>query len=53
VYIIDTTSPEIICRVRVKPRRKPMFHRKEIELGVGRSRRDFFKIFVIGFVFII
>jgi len=52
VYIIDTTRPEIICRVRVNPSRNPKFHRNEIEVGVGRSIRDFFIRFVIGLLFI-
>jgi hypothetical protein len=52
VYIIDTTSPEMICRVRVNPRRNPKFHRNEIEVGVGKSSRDFFIRFVIGLFFI-
>jgi hypothetical protein len=29
-----------------------MFHINEIEVGVGRSRRDFFVIEIIGFFFI-
>src|SRR5882672_9600924 len=52
VYIIETTIPEMICRVRVNPRRNPKFHKNEIDVGVGRSRRDFFIKFVIGFLFI-
>jgi hypothetical protein len=48
VYIIDTTSPEMICRVRVNPSKNPKFHKNEIEVGVGRSRRDFFIRFVTG-----
>jgi len=52
VYIIETTIPETIWRVRVNPRRNPKFHRKEIEVGVGRSIRDFFIRFVTGFIFI-
>lgn len=52
VYIIDTTNPEMICRVKVKPSRKPKFHRNEIDVGVGRSKRDFFIRFVTGLLFI-
>jgi len=52
VYIIDTTNPEMICRVRVNPSRKPKFHRNEIDVGVGRSKRDFFIRFVTGLLFI-
>lgn len=52
VYIIETTSPEMIWSVRVNPSRNPKFHRNEIEVGVGRSMRDFFIKFVIGLFFI-
>jgi len=52
VYIIETTSPEMIWRVRVNPRRNPKFHRNEIEVGVGKSISDFFIRFVTGFIFI-
>jgi len=53
VYIIDTTRPDTICRVRVSPKRNPKFHKKEIEVGVGKSSRDFFIMFVMGLIFII
>jgi hypothetical protein len=52
VYIIDTTNPEMIWRVRVNPSKNPKFHKNEIEVGVGRSIKDFFIRFVIGFLFI-
>ena len=52
VYIMETTRPEMICRVSVNPSRNPKFHRNEIEVGVGRSRRDFFIRFVTGLLFI-
>lgn len=52
LYIMETINPEMICRVRVIPRRNPMFHMKEIEVGVGRSRREAFTILKIGSVFI-
>jgi len=52
VYIIETTSPEMIWSVRVNPSRNPKFHRNEIEVGVGRSMRDFFIKFVTGLFFI-
>ena len=52
VYIIDTTSPEMIWRVRVNPSRNPKFHKNEIEVGVGKSKRDFFIKFVTGLLFI-
>jgi hypothetical protein len=52
VYIIDITNPEMIWRVRVSPSKNPKFHKNEIEVGVGRSIRDFFIRFVIGFLFI-
>lgn len=34
------------------PKRKPKFHIKEIDDGVGKSRRAFFVINRIGFFFI-
>jgi len=52
VYIIDTISPEMICMVRIIPSMNPMFHMYEIEVGVGRSSKDFFIIFISGFFFI-
>jgi len=42
VNIIDRTSPEMICSISVKPNMKPIFHIMEIEIGAGRSKRDFF-----------
>jgi len=51
VYIIDRISPVMICRDRVMPSRKPMFHINEIEDGEGRSNRDFFNIKMIGLFF--
>jgi hypothetical protein len=38
----------MICRVRVIPRRNPMFHMNEIEEGQGRSIRELFTIFMVG-----
>lgn len=52
VYIIDRNSPVMICIVSVIPNRKPKFHMNEIDVGVGKSIRDFFIIFIIGLVFI-
>ena len=52
VYIIETIKPVAICRVRVIPSRNPMFHMNEIDLGVGRSIREFFIIFNSGLFFI-
>jgi len=52
VYIIDTISPDTICIVKIIPSMNPMFHMYEIEVGVGRSRRDVFIIFITGFFFI-
>jgi len=52
VYIIDTTNPENTWSVRVNPRRNPKFHKNEIEVGVGKSIRDFFIRFAIGFILI-
>lgn len=42
----------MICRDRIIPRRNPMFHRREIDLGVGKSISDEFIIFISGCVFI-
>ena len=42
----------MICNVSVNPSRNPMFHKNEIEVGVGRSSKDFFIMFDIGFSFI-
>lgn len=53
LYIIETTSPVIICRTKVIPKRKPMFHIKEIEVGVGKSNKELFTIFRIGLFFIL
>lgn len=52
LYIMDTTSPVTICSIRVIPSKKPMFHRNEIDVGVGRSRRDDLIILRIGSFFI-
>lgn len=51
-YIMDKMSPVTNWRVRVMPKRNPMFHMNEIEAGVGRSRRDLFIIFRRGLVFV-
>lgn len=51
VYIIDKIRPEMICNLRVIPRRNPMFHMNEIDEGVGRSNSDFFTILKIGLFF--
>ena len=40
VYIIERIRPEIVCAVRVIPRRNPMFHINEIDVGVGRSLKE-------------
>lgn len=53
LYIIDTKSPVMICKTNVNPNRNPMFHKNEIEFGVGRSSSDFFIRFVIGISFVI
>jgi len=42
LYTIDRMSPVMICRDSVIPNRNPIFHRKEMEEGVGRSMSDFF-----------
>lgn len=44
LYIIETIRPVMICKIKVIPRRNPIFHRKEIEVGVGRSSKDDFII---------
>jgi len=46
VYIIDTINPDTICKVKIIPNMKPMFHMYVIEVGVGRSISDFFNIFI-------
>jgi hypothetical protein len=53
VYIMDRISPEMICSIRVIPRRNPMFHINEIEDGEGRSIRELFIILSIGLFFIL
>lgn len=50
LYIIDRVIPVTNWRVKVIPRRNPMFHMNEMDDGEGRSRRDLFKIFRIGFL---
>lgn len=40
----------MICRVRVIPSRNPMFHRNEIDEGVGRSKSEDLIIITIGLV---
>ena len=52
LYIIDRIIPETNWRESVIPRRNPKFHMKEIEAGVGRSAREAFTVFRIGFFFV-
>lgn len=52
VYIIDSIIPVMICIINVIPSMNPMFHRKEIDVGQGRSISDFFIMFVMGFFLI-
>jgi len=52
VYIIDKISPVITWVIRIIPNMNPMFHSREIDVGVGRSIRDFFTKDVMGFFFI-
>lgn len=52
VNIIERMSPEMIWSAKVKPSINPKFHNNEIEEGAGRSSRDFFSKFVIGFILI-
>lgn len=42
----------MICKDKVIPRRNPIFHSMEIDLGDGRSDRDAFKVFIKKCVFI-
>ena len=58
LYIIDKINPVKICRVNVIPRRNPIFHNDEMEVGEGSSINDVFIIFVRGafdfkFIFIL
>jgi hypothetical protein len=52
VYIMDKIRPVIICVTRIIPNMNPMFHNNEIDVGVGRSMRDFFISIVTGFFLI-
>lgn len=52
VYIIDRISPVTTCVIRIIPSMNPMFHRSEMDVGVGRSIRDFFTNDVMGFLLI-
>jgi len=49
---MDKISPVITCVTKIIPNMKPIFHNSEIDVGVGRSIRDFFISSVIGFFFI-
>ena len=49
---MEIRRPVKICNTSVIPSRNPRFHRKEIDLGDGRSIRDLFIIFINGCVFI-
>jgi len=48
---MDKISPVITCVTKIIPNMKPIFHNSEIDVGVGRSIRDFFISSVIGFFF--
>lgn len=52
LYIIDKIRPVAICVVRVIPSKNPKFHMKEIDAGLGRSIKDLFSIFTMGFFFL-
>ena len=52
LYIIDKMIPETSCSVRVIPSRNPIFHKNEIDEGVGRSISEDFIIFRIGLFFV-
>lgn len=45
---MDKTNPVTICSTRVIPKRNPMFHRNEIEKGVGRFTSEFLVISIRG-----
>ena len=49
---IDKISPDTICNTRVNPSMNPIFHINEMEAGAGRSNRDFFTKFKIGFILV-
>lgn len=51
LYIIEMIRPVTICRIKVIPSRNPIFQRNEIEVGVGRSRREDFTILRMGSLF--
>jgi hypothetical protein len=51
-YLMESTSPVMIWRVRVIPRRNPIFHSREIDEGVGRSIKEVLIIFNIWLCFI-
>jgi len=52
VYLMDNTSPVIICIVNVIPSKNPMFQRFLIIKGVGKFINEFIIIFVIGSFFV-
>lgn len=49
MYVIEIRIPVMSWRVRAIPDRNPMFHSREIELGVGRSFSELESIFNMGF----
>lgn len=49
---MDKIRPVITCVIKIIPIMNPMFHRSEIDVGVGRSISDFFINDVIGFFLI-
>ena len=49
---MDKNKPVMICSTRVIPRRNPIFHMNEIDVGDGRSRRELLTIFKIGLFFV-
>lgn len=53
LYIMDRTIPEISCRDNVIPKRNPIFHINEMDEGVGRSSREIFMVFRMGFFLVL
>lgn len=49
---MDRKIPVINWSVRAIPDKNPMFHKSEMDEGVGRSFRELDTIFIIGLVFV-
>lgn len=50
---MDSKIPDTTWDVSVIPSRNPMFHKKEIDCGVGNSNRDLLAMLISGSLFII